>query len=315
MKDKKSRFSFFIKPPIWFCCLVWIFAVLFIAGALTAVALSFMAWISYVLYAFAAVFLAYSVYLLARFAPDVKAALIRQANKHAFTENLIGNYGFRTVVFAVCSFVVSAAYVVFNVVLAALVSSVWYASLAGYYFFLSALRFGILFGGYRLRKKAGENSDVYFVGKLKIYRNCGIALLALEIALAVAVTQMVLSERPAAHTQVMAIAAAAYTFYKVTIALYNLVKVRRYHDPLLQSFRNINLTDAFVSLLALQTTLVAVFSEEASAGMQALNAVTGFSVCALTIFLGVFMIVRAAKQLKRCEEERRRDGEPKDGEI
>ena len=70
-----------------------------------------------------------------------------------------------------------------------------------------------------------------------------------------------------------------------------------------QSFRNINLADAAVSLLSLQVTLVAVFSDGTDGAMNALNAVTGFAVCALTLALGVFMIVRANARLKKIKEE------------
>ena len=72
---------------------------------------------------------------------------------------------------------------------------------------------------------------------------------------------------------------------------------------MLQSFRNINLADAAVSLLSLQVTLVAVFSDGTDGAMNALNAVTGFAVCALTLALGVFMIVRANARLKKIKEE------------
>ena len=77
---------------------------------------------------------------------------------------------------------------------------------------------------------------------------------------------------------------------------------------MLQSFRNINLTDASVSLLALQTTLVAVFSESTDVKMNILNGVTGFCVCMLTIVLGIFMIVSASRKLKRLKEETGIDG-------
>ena len=96
----------------------------------------------------------------------------------------------------------------------------------------------------------------------------------------------------------MAITSAAYTFYKIIFAIVNVFKVRRMQDPMLQCFRNINLTDAAVSLLTLQVTLVAVFSDERTETMNILNAVTGFIVCALTVVMGILMIVRSTIRLK-----------------
>lgn len=128
--------------------------------------------------------------------------------------------------------------------------------------------------------------------------NVGFALFILELALAAAVSLMIVSDRPAAYTEIMAIACAAYTFYKIIFAVINVCKVRRLQDAMLQCFRNINLTDAAVSLLSLQITLVSVFSDGTDSFMKSLNAVTGFAVCALTIVMGVLMIVRATRRLK-----------------
>lgn len=300
--------QFLKEPSLWFCVLAWCLTAGFIAGAITAAVIGGFGPIEYVLYASAAVLLGYTVYTGIRFASDAKAAVVERVKRYRFTGNLIGDYGFRTIVFAVCSFAVNAAYVILNAVLAFLADSFWYASVAGYYLFLSGLRFGILSGGRKIRQKAGADAKKLYEGKLKLYRGCGIALLVLETALGGAVTQMVLSESPSVHTQIMAIGSAAYTFYKVTLAIYNLAKVKRYKDPLLQSFRNINLTDASVSLLALQTTLVSVFSEGADAEMKILNCVTGFFVCVLTIVLGIFMIVRANQKLKALKEVTVADG-------
>ena len=179
--------------------------------------------------------------------------------------------------------------------------SVWYGIMACYYIFLSALRGGLLYGSYRARKLAAGDDDAMAVYKLKMYRLCGISLFVLELALAAAVTLMILSERPTAYSEIMAITSAAYTFYKIIFAIINIRKVNRLHDPMLQSYRNINLTDAAVSLLSLQVTLVAVFSDEQTAEMNTFNAITGFAVCALTIVLGVLMIVNATIRLKKLK--------------
>ena len=299
---KENRFLKFLKTPDgWFCCLLWLFTLLFVAGAAVLAARGADGWVACLLYACTAVFFGYSVYTVVIAVPRIKARVIRRAKRHRFTANFVGSYGFRTVVFAVGSFVINVAYAVSNAVLAAVVSSVWYAALAGYYLTLSALRFGILLGSYKLRQKSGTTPEEFYFEKLKVYRGCGIFLLVLEISLAGAVTQMVLSESPVLRTKIMAIASAAYTFYKIALAVYNLIKVRRYGDPVLQCFRNINLMDAAVSLLALQTTMVSVFSDGGTGDMKTLSAICGFSVCALTSFLGIFMIVRAGRKLKRRE--------------
>ena len=109
---------------------------------------------------------------------------------------------------------------------------------------------------------------------------------------------MVLAQSPAAHGEIAAISSAAYAFYKLTLAMINLFKAKNWKDPLVQSLRNVSLTDALVSLFALQTTLVALYSS-GEQNMMALNIAVGALVCAATIGMGVFMIVRACVLLKR----------------
>lgn len=70
----------------------------------------------------------------------------------------------------------------------------------------------------------------------------------------------------------------------------------------MQALRNINLSNAFVSLFALQITLVAAAGNGTDSDMRILNIVTGFAVCVFTIALGVFMIIRASLRL-RAEKE------------
>lgn len=293
--------KFLLNPPAVFLCFVWLVAILLIAGSVIIIAEEYKQWPSYVVFALSAVFLAYSVYVLVRFIPSAKTKIAQSALRHPFIGSILGNYGFRTISFAVASFAANVVFAFMNGVLGIITSSVWYGVFAVYYIALSALRGGMLAAVYKAKKLSGNNAEALKLRKIAIYRMCGIALLVLELALAAAVTLMVLADNPANYSPIMAIASAAYTFYKVIFALYNAFKVRRMHDAVLQSFRNINLTDAAVSLLALQVTLVAVFSEGGFSTV-ALNSVTGFVVCVLTIALGISMIVRSCTMFKQIKE-------------
>lgn len=270
-------------------------AVAFVALATLAVAFDYSGWPAYPAYVLAALSLGYAVYAAVRVAPKIKSAVLAAADKRRLTAGFVHDFGIRTLVFSGISFAVNIAYVLFNGALGIINRSVWYGSLAAYYLFLSGLRLGIFQAGRAARRKEGD----LYARKLKIYRACGAALLALELALAAAVTQMVLSGNPSAHGEIAAIASAAYAFYKLIFAIRNIFKAKRYSDPLVQCFRNINLTDATVSLLALQTTLVAVFSGGEADSMRALNAVVGFAVCAFTIAMGAWMIIRSDGKLKQ----------------
>lgn len=298
MKKFRRLILFLKKPPFPFLCIVWGITFALIAGTVILIVLNYMDWPVYIAYGVSAVFSVYTVYSLPRFIPKIKEMILERAKSHPFANSLLTSYGFRTVAFSVLSFVINIGFAVFNAVLGVITLSYWYAIFACYYIFLSVLRGVILVGSYQAKKRAAGDETFYSVYKLKLYRMCGIFLLILELALAAAVSLMILSTRPTEYSEIMAITSAAYTFYKIIFAIVNVFKVRRLQDPMLQCFRNINLTDAAVSLLTLQVTLVAVFSDEKTEMMNILNAVTGFIVCALTVVMGILMIVRSTIRLK-----------------
>ena len=298
MKKFRRLILFLKKPPLSFLCIFWGITVALIAGTVALIVLNYMEWPVYIAYGVSAVFSVYTVYSLPRFIPKIKEMILERAKSHPFANSLLTSYGFRTVAFSALSFVINIGFAVFNAVLGVITLSYWYAIFACYYIFLSVLRGVILVGSYQAKKRAADDETVYADYKLKLYRMCGIFLLILELALAAAVSLMILSTRPTEYSEIMAITSAAYTFYKIIFAIVNVFKVRRMQDPMLQCFRNINLTDAAVSLLTLQVTLVAVFSDERTEMMNILNAVTGFIVCTLTVVMGILMIVRSTIRLK-----------------
>ncbi len=278
------------NPPALGVALTFVCLVCGVAGALTMVAVGYTGVFSYIVYVFAAVSLAYATYLTVRFAPRIKAGGTEILQRWKFTRELTADYSFRTVVFAVCSLIVNLGFVAFNTAFAIWTGSIWYASLAGYYFLLSGLRAGVFY----LDKRAkGEERSLW-----KNYRLCGAALFALDLAMAVAVTYMVVAGKPTKYSEIMAIVFAAYTFYKLSLAIWNIFKAKRTQDLQVQAFRNISLADAAISLLSLQTTLVSTFAVEGT-DMTILNALTGACVCLMTVALGVLMIVKGNKGLKK----------------
>lgn len=295
-----KKFSDFLKKPNKiFLCVLWALTLCLIAASAAVIALGADGAGFTVLFVCTGISFVCSVYTAVRRFSSLGAKIAEKANKHPFANSLMTDYSFRTVAFFALSFVINVGFALFNGVLGIMTHSVWYGIFACYYLCLSALRGGMLAGNARAKRRAGDDGAALEEGKLKLSRLCGLSLLVLELALAAAVSLMILSDRPTAYSEIMAITSAAYTFYKIILAIVNALRVRRLRDPVLQSFRNINLTDAAVSLLSLQVTLVAVFSGEKTTEMNALNAVTGFAVCALTIVLGVLMIVRSSVELKK----------------
>lgn len=261
----------------------------------------------YAVYLAAAVLLAYAIYALVRFVPRATAAVSSFVKKYPLLGKWMGTYEARTLLFAACSFVINVGYVVLNIVMAALMSSIWYAALAAYYFALGALRYAVLFGA-RKAKKNAQTERGLAAEKLRIYRNCGIALLIIEGVFMFAVAQFVLSgggsiaelaaQNMRTYTMITMISSAAFTFYKMTLSIVNLVKVHKMTDPELWALRNISLAAALVSLLALQTTMTLFLSQPLTREMSVFNGIVGLVVVLIVAGLGIVMIIRANKKKK-----------------
>ena len=293
MRGVKNFFGFIKDPPVWFIAAWLVLTLAAIGGSIAAVALAEgAAWASAV-YAAAAVTLAYSVYLTVKCAPKIKQSAVKALEKRQFSAALLHDFGFRTLAFAVVASIINAAYVAVNGASAIIYGSVWYASMTAYYLALALLRGGVLYADRRVKRQLADGGPER--AKHKIYLGCGIALLVLEFALIAAVTQLVMDEEHARTGLIFAISTAAYSFYKLIIAIVNMVRARRYSDPAVQCFRNINLVDALVSLLSLEVTMIAT----QGGSMPVMTAVSGAAVSAFNMILGVIMIVQAARALKR----------------
>ncbi len=301
----KKVLGFFKKPPLWFLLIIAVIAAVAVVGGtlfMTQESLaSYMVW-GYVLLAVMAVTVSYCIYGVIKRFPDWKGQVLKWSEGRPFWNRLVTEYGFRTILFSIGSFAIGLAFAVYNGTVAILSSSIWFGALASYYILLIVLRGIILIYHASRRKavKAGQTEQVTLRKDTRIYGICGLVLLLLPIALSFAILQMVRANDSFVHKGITIYAYAIYAFYKIIVSIYNFVKTRRSSEMTVRAAKNINLADAMVSILALQT---AMFREFDTAGdfvnIARMNAVTGAIVCALTAAIGIFMIIIAAKKTKR----------------
>lgn len=126
----------------------------------------------------------------------------------------------------------------------------------------------------------------------------GILLLALNFALTGVILLTIAQDTARRYSEVVVISIATYTFYKIIMAVANMVKVRKTRSPVLIAIRNIGTADALVSMLTLQATMLASFQGKGGLDANRMNAVTGMVVCVLILALGVSMIRYAFKNQK-----------------
>ena len=253
----------------------------------------------YGLYGVTAVLFGYSVSILVVYAPKIREFILRRINRHEFLANVMDNYGLKTLVFSSFSLVLTLAFVAVNLFSAITSGLVWYYALSAYYFVLLVFRGGILFADFKCSKKFADDEAALGNAKRRIYRAGGCVLLALEIAMAFAVTKTVLSRRPAATGQIVAIANAAYTFYKMTMAIINLVRAKCFSDPVVQTLRNVNFADACMAIASLTVVMLSAFGgSDGGSFFVAMKACAGFAACAVTIALAVIMIVKGSRKVE-----------------
>lgn len=126
----------------------------------------------------------------------------------------------------------------------------------------------------------------------------GILLLALNFALTGVILLTIAQDTAKRYSEVVVISIATYTFYKIIMAVANMVKIRKTRSPVLITIRNIGTADALVSMLTLQATMLASFQGKGGLDANRMNAVTGMVVCVLILALGVSMIHYAFKNQK-----------------
>ena len=138
------------------------------------------------------------------------------------------------------------------------------------------------------------HSNIDEIEKWKTYRNIGIEFLIITPALGVSIGQMIFSNKYHVYAGLLIYVVSTYTFYKIIIAICNIIKVQKYCQPIWQSLKNINLA-------SLQVALIATFSSDSK--MLTMNIVTGSVVSLGVIAIGLFMIVNSTKKIKLLKKQ------------
>lgn len=229
---------------------------------------------------------------------DLKSGIIEKffltVKKNAFGAHFLEDYRFRTVLTTMPSFVINVAYTIYNGVIGVMNQSAWFITMAVYYSLLGIMRYCAV----HTERKISRMEDQKLIRKkeLAVIKTDGILLLLLNLALSGVVLLTIAKGRAKAYSEIIAISIAAYTFYKITMAVINMVKVRKMQSPILITIRNIGVADALVSMLTLQMTMLVSFQGTEGLNADRMNGITGLAVCLLISALGISMIYYALKK-------------------
>lgn len=192
---------------------------------------------------------------------------------------------------AVFSLGITVVFALYNGFLGISRLSLWYGSFCVFYLLLAAVRGTVLLTEHKLQTKA-EKEKI----RRKTYIAGSVIMVILSLSLALPVSLAVIMKRPVDIGITPAIAMAAYTTYKVTSVCVRLKKQRRAEkEPLSLLLGGINLTDALVSVLMLQNTLITAMGENEK--MLTLSSVTSGGIYGLILIISIGTAVRGTKSL------------------
>ncbi len=181
----------------------------------------------------------------------------------------------RTSKLAIISLSFNIAFAAYHLAAGFITSSWWLLTLGSYYLVLSIVRFAVLC----LRAK--ERFIAKFTGWM---------LMLLSIPLVGTVILSVVRDRGHGMHMTVMIAMATYAFTKITLATVKLIKARHSTSAALITLRNISFADAFVSIFALQRSMLVSFKGMTEAETVIMNAALGSAVCAIVFMLGVNLL-------------------------
>ena len=177
-----------------------------------------------------------------------------------------------------CNFV----YAIGNCIIGLLSHSFWFLLVGAYYITLATTRFCVL----QIKRKSGSNSETEQFAKSVT----GILLIILSFWLIGINILSAVKERGSVYHKIIMIAIATYTFTKITLAIIGMVRAQKSTSSIVKTLRNISLAEAFVSVYALQRSMLVSFPGMQANEIQLFNILTGSAVWLIVLLLGVNLI-------------------------
>lgn len=163
----------------------------------------------------------------------------------------------QTFLSAAVSLGITALFALYHGYLGLCYASVWHGSIGVFYLLLMVIRGTVLLTEKRnqARSEAEQNRC-----RCRTFLISSILLLVMDLALIWPVAMMVVLDKPVSIGLIPAIAMAAYTTWKITMASVHMGRQRRRAggNILVAELRTVNFIDALVSILTLQNTLIMV---------------------------------------------------------
>ena len=246
----------------------------------------------------------YVSYLLSAYAltivcvriPSIIRRIKRFVHKTETAHKYFTDDTFRIGVSLYTSLTVNSIYAAVKLFTGLFYKSLWFITLAVYYIMLTFMRFLLL------RQINGNNIGNDYIAELKVYRICGVILLFMNVALSIIVTMVVVKNKGFKYFGILIYVMAAYTFYTTINSIVNVVKYHKLNSPVLSAAKTTNLVAALVSMLSLETAMVAQFGDD-EIFRRNITAVTGAVVCFVVLGTAIYMIVSSTVKIHKLPKQ------------
>lgn len=159
---------------------------------------------------------------------------------------------------------------IYNGVLGFYKNVIWNIAIFSYYLLLLTIRM-ILY----VREKKSKTEDEKDIRRDKqIYISTSVIMFIMNLAMILPAILLINHQKEVNLSLISAIAVAAYTTYKVTLAIIKFCKVQKQQNLIYKQVRMVNLFDAVMSILTLQNTLTIVVSNGNDGDMYTLSIIT-----------------------------------------
>lgn len=272
---RPPKWVLLLAPPVVFASLIYIFLTGQNSSAL-----------AYPIYGLSAYCLTVLILPFPKLIRNVKVCVMRRINDTEFGGKYVNDLAFRGSISIYHGMAVNFLYVLFRIVVGIRYASMWFISMAVYYLVLAALRLSLILN-YRHKSKTVE---------LRCYRRTAWLLFLLNLPMGGMILLMVLTNFGYSYPGYVIYLSAMYTFYTIVTSVINLVRFRRLGSPILSAAKVLNFIAALMSILGLQTAMIAQFSTEGENYRRMMNAITGGAVWLSVILTAVYMLYLSNKQ-------------------
>lgn len=218
---------------------------------------------------------------------DRAARLLRM-----WREDYIG----QTFLSAAGSLGVTALFALYHGYLGLCYASVWHGSIGVFYFLLMVIRGTVLLTEKRNQTRPASGQSRC---RRRAFLISSLLLLVVDVALIWPIAMMVVLDKPVSMGLTPAIAMAAYTTWKITMASIHMGRQwrRTGGNILVAELRTVNFIDALVAILTLQNTLIMVNRTAADENsMLPVSAASSAIIYVSIVFITVGMLRKGLRQ-------------------